>query len=86
MNNKEAKAIIANYKPHRGFFNLSDKPEGLNDIEYANILKLQNFIAEQNEQREYMRKFNPTQWEKLSEISAKLQRIILCHWGDSAFQ
>lgn len=81
----EAKKIIENYKPHKGFFNLSKKPDSLNDIEYAKILKTQNFLAERNKQKEYLKKFNPTQWEKLKEISGELQSIIFTHWGDAIF-
>ncbi len=85
MTNKEVNKIINGYKPHKGFFDLSKQPKTLSKLEYAKILDLQNFLAEQNKDREYLQKFNKTQWEKLKEISAQLQRIIFQHWGDSVF-
>lgn len=86
MTNKEADVIIANYKPQNGFFDLSNKPEKISKIEYAKILEAQNELIFQNEHRDYLKKFNPTQWEKLKEFSAALQQVIFRHWGDSIFE
>ena len=36
---KEALNVINAYIPHKGFFNLSRKPEGITNIEYAKILE-----------------------------------------------
>jgi hypothetical protein len=85
MKKSEMRKIIESYKPTKGFFNLSRKPENLNGEEYAKILKTQMFLVEQNEHREYLRTHNPTQWDKLKELSAELQCIIFEHWGDSVF-
>ena len=85
MNNKEADIIIANYKPVSGFFDLSKKPESLLKIEYAKILQAQNELVFQNENRDYLKKHNPSQWEKLKEFSANLQQIIFEYWGDTVF-
>jgi DNA-directed RNA polymerase subunit F len=85
MNKKEARQIIESYKPTKGFFDLSKKPEGLKEIEYAKILEAQNLLVEQNNNREYLKKYNPIQWEKAKELSASLQQIIFRHWGDSVF-
>lgn len=85
MTKNEANLIIENYKPHKGFFDLSKKPERMSDVEYAKTLKTQNFLAKQNEKREYLRKFDPIQWDKLCELSVELQNIILSNWGDSIF-
>lgn len=80
MNKKEAHEIIRNYQKNKGFFDLSIQPDTLSDIEYAKILRLQNFLAEQNQKSEYLRKFNPIQWEKLKNLAARLQQIILQYW------
>lgn len=85
MTNKEADKIIANYKPTEGFFDLSKKPDKLPKLEYAKILEAQAELVFQNERREYLKKFNPTQWEKLKEFSEALQQVIFSHWGDSVF-
>ena len=85
MNNKQAKQIIESYQPSNGFFNLSEKPEGLSQIEYAKILKAQNFLVEQNKNYKHLREFEPIQWDNLRVFSASLQQIIFSHWGDSVF-
>ena len=85
MTKKEADKIIKSYTPHKGFFNLSIQPKGLSDIEYAKILETQNFLARMNKDKEYLLKFNPTQWDKLKEVSGQLQNIILGYWGNSVF-
>ena len=85
MKKVEAKKIIDSYRPHAGFFDLSEKPKHLSDTEYAKILETQLFLVEQNEQREYVKKHLPVQWEKLKEVSAALQQIIFQHWGDKIF-
>jgi hypothetical protein len=79
----DAVKIIKAYRPHKGFFDLSIQPKGLTKIEYAKILDTQNLLARENNNKEYLLKFNPTQWEKAREMSANLQRIIFEYWGDS---
>jgi len=81
MNNKQAKQIIKSYRPTNGFFDLSEKPEGLSQIEYAKILESQNLLVEQNKNCKYLREFEPIQWDKLREFSASLQRVIFRHWA-----
>jgi len=54
MNIKNAQKIIKGYKPHKGFFDLSNCPKTLSKIDYAKILEAQNFIAEQNQNRKYL--------------------------------
>lgn len=87
MNRKEMELIIKNYKPHKGFFDLSLKPKELSDMEYAKILRTQNLLASQNtsENIKYLKAFNPIQYDFLRKISTELQGIILSHWGDSVF-
>ncbi|MCK4446818.1 MAG: hypothetical protein KAW56_07030 [Candidatus Marinimicrobia bacterium] len=82
MNNKEADHIIINYKPYRGFYDLSEKPKSLTKIEYAKVLKIQGFLAERARNIEYLRKFTPIQYEKSKEISANYQEIVREHWGN----
>lgn len=85
MKNKEADAIIKNYKPTNGFFDLSKKPDGLSKLEYAKILEAQKELVFQNNHRDYLKKNSTIQWEKLKEFSAVLQQLIFRYWGDSVF-
>ena len=85
MKKTEAQKIILQYKPHKVFFDISVKPDGLTDIEYAEILNTQNFIAEQNKNVEYLRNHDRNTFDELSELAGKLQIVILKYWGDSVF-
>ena len=65
MSKNEIKKIISEYKPHKGFYDLSNKPERLSDEEYAKIIKAQNLLASQNNKDniEYLKKFNKKTWQ-----------------------
>ena len=80
MNNKEANRIIENYKPHSGFHDLSKKPETLTKMEYAKLLRIQNFLAEQEKDKKYIMKMLPLQWMEDKELSANYQAIVREHW------
>jgi len=83
----EISSIIENYKPHPGFFDLSKKPKYLTEKQYAQVLYLQNFIAEENKRKEYyLEPFNRHLWDKLSDLAAKLQQIIFRYWGNAVFE
>lgn len=85
MTKNEADKIIKSYIPHKGFFDLSIQPKGLSNLEYAKILETQNVLARTNKDKDYLLEFNPIEWDKLKEMSAKLQSIIFNYWGDSVF-
>ena len=85
MKQNDIKSIIANYTPNDGFFNLSTKPVEMRDVEYAKVLKTQNFLAEQSKQSGYIKKFHPQQWENLKNLSAQLQNIVFQNWGQEIF-
>ena len=80
MNNKEVTQIIENYEPLKGFFDLTQRPKNLTKKEYAKILKMQEYLAEQETNKEYLKKFEPMQWQKMKELSADYQAIVLEHW------
>ena len=86
MKTKEACKIIANYRIHKGFYDLSEKPKTLNKIEYAKVLGIQNFLAEQNNIIDYLKKYEPIQYQKDKELSAGYQRIVHEHWGDTIYK
>jgi len=86
MNNKTVNQIIDNYKPHKGFYDLSEKPKTLTKIEYAKILNTQNILAEQVKNEEYLMKFTPIQYQDWKEISAIYQAIVYQHWGDTIYK
>lgn len=87
MNRKEIDAIIKNYKPHPGFFDLSNRPKCLTKKEYAQILYLQNFLAEENTRKEYyLKPYNRHLWDEISNLAAELQLKIFQYWGDEIFE
>lgn len=86
MKTKEVNQMIANYKPHKGFYNLSEKPKILSRIEYAKVLGMQNFLAEQSNIIDYLKKYEPVQYQKDKELSADYQSIIHKHWGDLIYK
>lgn len=64
---------------------MSVKPSAITDKEYAEILNTQNFIAEQNKNVEYLRKYDKNTFDKLRDLAGKLQITIFRYWGDSVF-
>jgi hypothetical protein len=76
--------IIRNYKPHIGFFDLSEKPSTLGKTEYAKLLNLQNILAESNtkENIRYLKEFNKNQFAMLQELSVNIQQVIFLHWDN----
>jgi hypothetical protein len=68
------------YTPHKGFFDLSQKPKSLSKREYEKIKKIQMFLINENENKDYYKKHNKVQWEKLKVMAADLQQIILQYW------
>lgn len=82
MNKTEVNKVIENYKPHKGFYDLSEKPKTLTKLEYAKVLRIQEFLVEQNNNIEYLKEFEPKQYENIKELSANYQGIIREHWGD----
>jgi len=86
MRNREINQTIENYKPHKGFYDLSEKPETLTKTEYAKLLNIQNFLAEQNKNIEYLRKFEPIQYKKDKELSVEYQGIVREYWGNTIYK
>ena len=80
---KEALNVINAYIPHKGFFNLSRKPEGITNIEYAKILEIQNYLASENVkmQNKEIKKANKSHWEELKILSGNLQETIFSYWN-----
>lgn len=80
---KEALTIIKAYKPHKGFFDLSKKPECITNIEYAKILKIQNYLAGENSRMtdKKVKDANKKHWEELKVLSGNLQNIIFSYWN-----
>jgi len=82
---KDADKIIKEYRPHKGFFDLSIQPKELNKIEYAKVLGLQNYLARSNDKKKYFLELDIVGWDKLKELSSNLQGIILEYWGESIY-
>ena len=80
MNKKEADQIIKNYKPHPGFYDLSERPATLTKVEYIKLLKIQAYLAWQENNKKYLIKWEPIQWQEMKELSADYQGIVAEHW------
>ena len=81
MNTKEVNQIIENYRPHKGFFDLTERPVTLTKVEYAKLLQIQEYLSWQEGNKKYLQKFEPIQWQNMKELSADYQAIVLEHWG-----
>ena len=80
MNKKEADQIIKNYKPHPGFYDLSERPATLTKVEYIKLLKIQAYLAWQENNKKYLIKWEPIQWQEMKELSADYQAIVAENW------
>jgi len=83
---EEANQIIENYEPHEGFYDLSKKPKSLTKIEYAKVLKIQEYIASQVKNVNYLKKHCLIGYQKLVELTANYQFIIWEHWGNKLYK
>ena len=81
MKNKEINRSIENYKPHEGFYDLSKVPKYLTKIEWARVIKCQEFIIEQNKNIDYLKRFEKIRYKDLVELTARLQIIIIENWS-----
>lgn len=66
----------------KGFYDLSERPKALPKKMYLKILDAQEFLVEQNKHVEYLKKFEPIQYEKTKEFVARLQMIIRQYWEE----
>lgn len=80
MNRNQADKIIKEYKSHKGFYDLSEKPKELSKREYAIILDTQNLLAKHNENIEEIIENQPMMWNELQQLSSMLQSVILRYW------
>ena len=72
---------MSNYKPCKGFFDLSVKPKELNEKLYNEILDIQSYIIGENKHLDYyLKPYNNLTFQQLQELMAKLQQIILKYW------
>ena len=83
MNKKEANLIIENYKPHPGFYDLSERPATLTTMEFAKVLKIQEYLAWQESNKAYLIKLEPIQWQEMKELSADYQGIVRENWDEN---
>ena len=80
MTNSEARKIINSYKPPKGFYNLSKKPDNLSNKEYAQILGAQIWLAYVRDHQEDYKKGNLKGWIQALTTSADYQKIVLKYW------
>ncbi len=63
------------YIPYPGFYDL--RIFDLNPKEFFAAWRMQEFLYRQSLQREYYKRFAPLEWEKLKDLSARLQMVLL---------
>ena len=80
MKIKEVNQTIENYRPRKGWFDLTERPVTLTKVEYAKLIKVQEYLSWQEGNKKYLMKFEPVQWQKMKELSADYQAIVLEHW------
>lgn len=68
-------AYLKEYTPIDGFFDLRnwDIPKK----EFLSLWNIQKFLASYRGQVEYLRRFDPIQWEELKELSVQYQQKLL---------
>lgn len=62
------------------FFNIDKKPKTLSKAEHKKLLRIQAFLANQQKNIKYLKKYNPTQLSKVKEMAAEYQQIVLTHY------
>jgi len=62
------------YVPYHGFYDLRcfDMPIKV----FKSLWKIQDFLFHVNKNKEYYKKWHPSQWQKAQEMSAEYQRIL----------
>ena len=63
------------YTPYPGFYDL--RIFDLNSKEFFAAWRVQEFLYRQSIQRDYYKQFAPLEWEKLKDLSAQFQMILL---------
>lgn len=72
------------YKPRKGFYDLSKKPKTLTKKEHQKLQDTQMILMEvENRKDEYMQ--DKVNWRVVQEMSAKLQRVIFRHYDVGVF-
>lgn len=64
-----------NYTPYPGFYDL--RIFNLNPKEFTAAWRVQEFLYRQSLKREYYKRLAPLEWEKLKDLSAQFQMILL---------
>ena len=72
---KRKKRKRKDYQPYDGFHDL--RKFNLPDDVFMKLWRVQEFLYLQNQKRDYLRKYAPLEWEKLKDLSAQYQLILL---------
>ena len=63
------------YSPYPGFYDL--RVFNLNPKEFSAAWRMQDFLYRQSLKREYYKCFAPLEWERLKDLAAQFQMILL---------
>ena len=82
------KPLKVDYKPTPGYFDLTNKPNGMSATLHKKVQDLQmTLVAEARKyENRKLREDNRSTYEKLQEHMAELQQAIIHYWGDSLFE
>jgi hypothetical protein len=69
------------YKPSKGFFDISARPKTLDKRTFEHLQEIQTELSHMQNNAEYYKKHHPQQWEKGKEMSAEIQQVIFRHWS-----
>lgn len=64
-----------NYTPYPGFYDL--RIFNLNPKEFSAAWRVQEFLYRQSLKRDYYKQFALLEWERLKELSAQFQMVLL---------
>lgn len=71
----KSKLKYKDYTPYPGFYDLRIFKG--NSKEFFAVWRVQEFLYRQSMQRNYYKHFAPLEWEKLKDLSAQLQMVLL---------
>lgn len=68
------------YKPRKGFFDISDCPKGLSKVKHRKMQETQTLLQRTEDRKEYYLKYDRHSWEVAKEMSAQLQQLIFKYY------
>ena len=74
---------MSEYKPRKGFFDLSERPKKLGKRLHKNMQEIQLWLMYVEENKEYCLKHDLNSWATAQECSARLQQLIFKYYPNA---